>query len=117
MNAMRSYQLDFQNAVDECTLEGQFLNAFIYWSARDVDDFLHLSPSCQSFSPAQTRKPKSQEDVQVIILCVTELVKKIKPRGITMKEIFDLRHEMNRDFFQIRAQQLDRTESSRAVIL
>lgn len=100
MDAMRTYQLNFTDAVCECTLVEHFLNSSIYPSDRYVVDVLHLSPPCQPFSPAQTCKPENFEDIQVVILCVNELVKKVKPRVITMEETFGLLHEMNRDFFK-----------------
>lgn len=84
----------------ECTSVEHFLNASIYPPAQYRVDVLHMSPPCQSFSPAQTVKPEDFEDKQVVILAVNDLVKMIKPRIITMEETFGLLHEVNREFFK-----------------
>ena len=100
VDAMRTYQLNFQDATGECTSVEHFLNASIYPPAQYHVDVLHMSPPCQSFSPAQTVKPEDFEDKQVVILAVNDLVKMIKPRVITMEETYGLLHEVNRDFFK-----------------
>lgn len=100
LDAMRTYQLNFKDAIGECTSIEHFLNASIYPPAQYHVDVLHISPPCQSFSPAQTVKPEDFEDKQVVILAVNDLVKMIKPRIITMEETYGLLHEVNRDFFK-----------------
>lgn len=100
MDAMRTYQLNFNHASCECASIEQFLNPSIYPPAQYRVHVLHLSPPCQSFSPAQVHKPEDFEDKQVVILAVNDLVKMVKPRVVTMEETFGLLHEMNRDFFK-----------------
>lgn len=100
IDAMRTYQLNFKDATGECTSVEHFLNGSIYPPAQYHVDVLHMSPPCQSFSPAQTVKPEDFEDKQVVILAVNDLVKMIKPRVITMEETFGLLHEVNRNFFK-----------------
>ena len=100
LDAMRTYQLNFKDATGECASVEHFLNADIYPPAQYRVDVLHMSPPCQSFSPAQTVKPEDFEDKQVVILAVNDLVKMIKPRIITMEETYGLLHEVNRDFFK-----------------
>ena len=100
MDAIRTYQLNHNDAICECTLVEHFVKPMIYPPIRYQVDVLHLSPPCQPFSPAQTRKPENFEDIQAVILCVNELVKMVKPRVITMEETFGLLHETNRDFFK-----------------
>ena len=100
LDAIRTYQLNFKDAICEWTSVEHFLNASIYPPAQYHVDVLHMSPPCQSFSPAQTVKPEDFEDKQVVILAVNDLIKMIKPRIITMEETYGLLHEVNRDFFK-----------------
>ena len=96
--AIRTYQLNFEGASCENTSVDHFLNANIFPSNQYHVDVLHMSPPCQSFSPAQVVKPEDFEDKQVVILAVNDLVKKVKPRIITMEETFGLLHPVNREF-------------------
>ena len=97
--AIRTYQLNFNGALCENASIEQFLNANIFPPEDYRVDVLHVSPPCQSFSPAQSRKPVDFEDKQAVILAVNDLVKMVKPRFITMEETFGLLHEGNRRFF------------------
>ena len=97
--AIRTYQLNFDGASCENASIEQFLNADIFNPADYRVDVLHLSPPCQSFSPAQVVKPKDFEDKQAAILAVNDLVKMVRPRVITMEETFGLLHQANREFF------------------
>lgn len=97
--AIRTYQLNFDGALCENASIEHFLNADIFAPEDYRVDVLHLSPPCQSFSPAQSRKPEDFEDKQAVILAVNDLVKMVKPRIITMEETYGLLHRGNRDFF------------------
>ncbi|KAL8797177.1 MAG: hypothetical protein Q9195_000644 [Heterodermia aff. obscurata] len=97
--AMRTYQLNFDGASCENAGIEQFLNADIFSPADYRVDVLHLSPPCQSFSPAQVVKPEDFEDKQAVILAVNDLVKMVRPRIVTMEETFGLLHRANREFF------------------
>ena len=97
--AIRTYQLNFDGASCEYASIEQFLNADIFNPADYHVDVLHLSPPCQSFSPAQVVKPEDYEDKQAVILAVNDLVKMVRPRMITMEETFGLLHRANREFF------------------
>ena len=97
--AIRTYQLNFEGAFCENTSVDHFLNPNIFPPDQYYVDVLHLSPPCQSFSPAQVVKPEDFEDKQVVILAVNDLVKKVRPRIITMEETFGLLHPVNREFF------------------
>ena len=97
--AIRTYQLNFEGAFCENTSVDHFLNPNIFPSDQYYVDVLHMSPPCQSFSPAQVVKPEDFEDKQVVILAVNDLVKKVNPRIITMEETFGLLHPVNREFF------------------
>ena len=97
--AIRTYQLNFDGALCENASIEHFLNADIFSPEDYRVDVLHLSPPCQSFSPAQSRKPVDFEDKQAVILAVNDLVKMVRPRVITMEETFGLLHQVNRRFF------------------
>ena len=97
--AIRTYQLNFDDASCENASIEHFLNANIFSPDEYHVDVLHLSPPCQSFSPAQVNKPEDFEDKQAVILAVNDLVKMVKPRIVTMEETFGLLHPMNRRFF------------------
>lgn len=47
----------------------------------------------------QTRRGSDWEEKQVAILSISELVKMLRPRMITMEETFGLHFEKNMDFF------------------
>ena len=97
--AIRTYQLNFDGASCENATVEQFLNADIFNPTDYRVDVLHLSPPCQSFSPAQVVKPEDFEDKQAVILAANDLVKMVRPRVITMEETFGLLHQANRQFF------------------
>ena len=97
--AIRTYQLNFDGASCEYASVEQFLNANIFTPADYRVDVMHLSPPCQSFSPAQVVKPEDYEDKQAVILAANDLVKMVRPRIITMEETFGLLHKANREFF------------------
>ena len=97
--AIRTFQLNFEGASCENTSVDHFLNADIFPPEQYHVDVLHMSPPCQSFSPAQAIKPEDFEDKQAVILAVNDLVKMVKPRIITMEETFGLLHPVNRKFF------------------
>ncbi|KAG5926504.1 hypothetical protein E4U42_003242 [Claviceps africana] len=70
--------------------------------AKDVylrPDILHMSPPCQPFSPAHTRSGARDEENTDAILCSHALVRKLRPRLITMEETFGLRFEEHQDHF------------------
>ncbi len=53
-------------------------------------DILHLSPPCQTFSPAHTRPGQNDEKNQATFLATEELLKKTRPRIVTLEETFGL---------------------------
>ncbi|KAG5949459.1 hypothetical protein E4U53_005863 [Claviceps sorghi] len=70
--------------------------------ARDVylrPDILHMSPPCQFFSPAHTRSCAHDEENTDAILCSHALVRKLRPRLVTLEETFGLRFEQHQDYF------------------
>ncbi|KAL9103469.1 MAG: hypothetical protein Q9163_001497 [Psora crenata] len=53
-------------------------------------DILHLSPPCQPFSPIHARPGKDDEMNTATFFAIEDLIKKIKPRIITLEETFGL---------------------------
>ena len=71
--------------------EGIAANDFV--TALDDDykvDILHLSPPCQPFSPAHTRPGPNDETNEATFLATEELIKKTRPRIVTIEETFGL---------------------------
>ncbi|KAG5982440.1 hypothetical protein E4U55_001888 [Claviceps digitariae] len=70
--------------------------------AKDVyirPDILHMSPPCQFFSPAHTRSCAHDEENTDAILCSHALVRKLRPRLVTLEETFGLRFKQHQDYF------------------
>lgn len=63
ITATRTYQMNFPDAVVECTPIEHFLNDAIYPPTSYNVDILHLSLPCQPFSPNQITKLENFEDV------------------------------------------------------
>lgn len=53
-------------------------------------DVLHLSPPCQPYSPAHTRPGKNDEMNEATFFAVGEIIKKTKPRVVTLENTFGL---------------------------
>ena len=53
-------------------------------------DILHLSPPCQPWSPAHTRPGRNDESNGASFLATEELLKKTRPRIVTLEETFGL---------------------------
>ncbi|KAL8805619.1 MAG: hypothetical protein Q9182_001884 [Xanthomendoza sp. 2 TL-2023] len=53
-------------------------------------DVLHLSPPCQPYSPAHTRPGRNDEANQATFFAVGEIIKKTKPRVVTLENTFGL---------------------------
>ncbi|KFA77349.1 hypothetical protein S40288_04352 [Stachybotrys chartarum IBT 40288] len=63
-------------------------------------DILHLSPPCQYFSPAHTIQ-SAQDDANIFALFgCNELIKKTRPRIITLEETFGITHERHMVYFR-----------------
>ena len=64
-----------------------------------VVDILHLSPPCQVFSPVHTVPGKNDEMNFSSLFAVEELIKKTKPRMITLEQTFGLLHDRFQNAF------------------
>ena len=53
-------------------------------------DVLHMSPPCQTFSPYHVHQGKNDELNQATFLAIEELLKKTRPRIVTLEETFGL---------------------------
>ncbi|KAL8652512.1 MAG: hypothetical protein Q9226_004242 [Calogaya cf. arnoldii] len=53
-------------------------------------DVLHLSPPCQPYSPAHTRPGRMDEINEATFFAVGEIIKKSKPRVVTLENTFGL---------------------------
>ena len=53
-------------------------------------DILHLSPPCQTFSPAHTREGQNDERNSASFFALEELLRTTKPRVVTVEETFGL---------------------------
>lgn len=86
--ASRTYRKNFPGAICEVIP----IDLFIHCDPEPyhVVDILHASPPCQSFSPLQTRPGPDAEEKQAPIFAMDDLIKKCRPRIITMEETFGL---------------------------
>lgn len=55
-----------------------------------IVDILHLSPPCQTFSPAHTREGQNDERNSASFFALEEVLKTTKPRVVTVEETFGL---------------------------
>ncbi|KHN98759.1 C-5 cytosine methyltransferase [Metarhizium album ARSEF 1941] len=63
-------------------------------------DVLHMSPPCQYFSPAHTRPCSRDDDNKLAQLSSSALVKRLRPRLITMEQTFGLTHDRHQPHFR-----------------
>ena len=85
--SIATYYANFPHA--HC--EGIAANDFITVLNEDYKvDILHLSPPCQIFSPAHTRPGRNDESNGASFFAIEELLKKTKPRVVTLEETFGL---------------------------
>ncbi|KAK2785686.1 hypothetical protein FQN53_007473 [Emmonsiellopsis sp. PD_33] len=83
VNAMNTYRLNFPTAIGETSDVADFLtNPLVFL----LVDILHLSPPCQTFSPAHTIAAATDEANEACIFALRELISKSKPRIVTMEE-------------------------------
>ncbi|KAF4965321.1 hypothetical protein FSARC_6867 [Fusarium sarcochroum] len=62
-------------------------------------DVLHFSPPCQFFSPAHTHA-SAQDDENIFALYgCNQLLKKLRPRIITVEQTFGLTHDRHEEYF------------------
>ncbi|KAL8720102.1 MAG: hypothetical protein Q9225_002978 [Loekoesia sp. 1 TL-2023] len=84
---IKSYRQNFFGARCEATPVHVFVT---YIGENYVVDILHLSPPCKTFSPLHTRPGQDDEMNSASFFAVEELLKKAKPRIVTMENTFGL---------------------------
>lgn len=85
-HACTSYEMNFPHAILHCLWAHEFVGL-------DHDckvDIAHLSPPCQFFSDAHTVAGKDDETNTASIFAVGELLKKSKPRVVTLEQTFGI---------------------------
>ena len=86
-HAIATYYANFPHS--RC--EGITANDFITALNEDYKvDILHLSPPCQTFSPAHTHQGRNDESNEASFLATEELLKKTRPRIVTLEETFGI---------------------------
>lgn len=64
-----------------------------------VVDLLHISPPCQFWSPAHTREGQNDDSNIAALFACFNLVKKLRPRIVTVEQTFGLMHDRHSLFF------------------
>ncbi|KAM0561008.1 hypothetical protein ACHAPJ_003508 [Fusarium lateritium] len=91
-----TYQANFPNTELFRMSLDQFLSSPISHIRVDV---LHFSPPCQFFSPAHTHA-SAQDDENIFALYgCNQLLKKLRPRIITVEQTFGLTHDRHEEYF------------------
>lgn len=94
-HAMSTYRRNFKTATCECSDIFDFLTNGPDFMKVDV---CHGSPPCQTFSPAKTIESASDDANFACIFSCADLMKKTKPRVLTMEETSGL-YERHRHIF------------------
>lgn len=81
--AIATYHANFPHARCEGIAANDFVTAI---NEEYKIDVLHLSPPCQTFSPAHTRPGPNDERNEASFLATEELIKKTRPRIVTLEE-------------------------------
>ncbi|CAF9936100.1 hypothetical protein IMSHALPRED_010463 [Imshaugia aleurites] len=96
LDTVATYRLNFPFAKCEAISAYDFIMSNENYRC----DVLHLSPPCQPFSPAHTRPGPNDERNEATFLTTAELIKKTRPRIVTIEETFGLtRTQNNLDWF------------------
>ena len=86
-DAIAAYYANFPHARCEGIAANDFVTAI---NEEFKVDVLHLSPPCKTFSPAHTQPGPNDERNEATFLAVEELLKKTRPRIVTLEETFGL---------------------------
>ncbi|KAG5664531.1 hypothetical protein KAF25_008265 [Fusarium avenaceum] len=62
-------------------------------------DVLHFSPPCQFFSPAHTHASAQDDENIFALYSCNQLLKKLRPRIITVEQTFGLTHTRHEEYF------------------
>lgn len=91
-HACDTYSINFPKA----TIHNQWAHEFSALRADHKSDICHLSPPCQFFSDAHTVMGKDDDMNTASLFAIMELLKKVKPRVVTLEQTSGLlrRHEL-----------------------
>lgn len=64
-------------------------------------DVLHFSPPCQYFSPAHTWASPHDDENIFALFSGNQLLKKVRPRIVTVEQTFGLTHERHGEYFHL----------------
>lgn len=93
--AIDSYQKNFFAARCEVAPADVFITSI---DGDYVVDVLHISPPCQTFSPIHVHTGKDDEKNSSALFAVGELLKKTKPRIVTLENTFGLMQNRWKDW-------------------
>lgn len=93
--ACRSYRRNFPNT----RLYNDHIMDFVNNNETCRVDILHISPPCQFFSPAHTHQGQNDEANTAALLVCADLIKKMRPRLVTLEQTHGLTHERHAPFF------------------
>ncbi|KAL6716754.1 hypothetical protein ACLMJK_006322 [Lecanora helva] len=85
--AIESYRKNFHRARCEAIAAHDFVTIITENFKVDV---LHMSPPCQTFSPYHVHNGRNDELNQATFFAIEELLKKTKPRIVTLEETYGL---------------------------
>lgn len=85
--AIDSYQRNFYTTRCEGIAAHEFVTVI---NENFQVDVLHLSPPCQTFSPIHVHRGQNDEINEATFLATAEIIKKVKPRIVTLEETFGL---------------------------
>lgn len=85
--AIESYRANFHETMCWCCPAHTFVTAI----PDDVKvDILHISPPCQTFSPAHVHPGQNDDANEASFFALEEILKKVKPRVVMVEETFGL---------------------------
>jgi DNA (cytosine-5)-methyltransferase 1 len=98
-HAVDTYQRNFDNTVIH---HAEFFHLMTVPESELRVDIAHCSPPCQPFSPAHTiHNQKNDEQNSACVFTGSDLIKRVRPRVLTMEETNGLRERFKPEFNRI----------------
>lgn len=82
------------------------VHSFLHIQDNKKVDIMHLSPPCQTFSPAHTIAGKDDDANEAALFSVEDLIKAARPRLFSLEQTFGITWESNKKFFNNLIRQL-----------
>ena len=102
--AIQTFSRNFYGARCEAVAAHEFVTIINQTEDFKVD-ILHVSPPCQTFSPYHVHQGQNDELNQATFFAIEELLKKVKPRIVTLEETFGLTRMLkHQDWFRAMVQ-------------